>query len=117
LSEKPVADRTNTTGRPGEFQPQAILIIGDEKMSDCKYYGGITREELNSLRGDLEKEGITLPPGDDVQFEGPHGIKLTATYDAPKETLRICVAKKPFFIPDSMIWEVIDTGIKPYEGP
>jgi hypothetical protein len=102
---------------PVEFHRQVNLVTGEEYMADCKYYGGITREELDSLRRDLEKEGISLPPGDEVQFEGPHGIRLTATYDAAKETLRVCVVKKPFFIPDSMVWDVIDTGIRPYEGP
>jgi hypothetical protein len=85
-------------------------------MPDCKYYGGITGQELMHLREDLEKEGIRLPPGDDVRVTGPYGIELRATYDETKETLTICITKKPFYIPESEIWKIVDTGIAPYEG-
>ena len=45
-------------------------------MPDCKKYGGITRDELNSLRKDLAKEGIEIPSGDDVTVQGPYGSHL-----------------------------------------
>ncbi len=86
-------------------------------MPDCKQYGGITREELNHLRKDLEKEGISLPVGDEVKVKGPYGIELTAVYNEEKETLKICIIKKPFFVPESEIWKIVDTGVEPYEGP
>src|SRR4051794_2162516 len=89
----------------------------ENRMPDCKNYGGITRDELNLLRGDLKREGITIPEGDQVSFSGPQGIQLEATYDENKQTLRICIIKKPFFIPESMIWQFIDAGVEPYEGP
>ena len=86
-------------------------------MPDCKQYGGITREELNHLRKDLEKEGIRLPEGDDVEVKGPYGIKLLAIYNEGKETLKICITKKPFFVPESEIWKIVDTGVEPFVGP
>ncbi len=58
-------------------------------MPDYKSYGGITRKELNHLRQDLAQEGITIPPGDDVEVQGPYGIQLRATYNEAKETLKI----------------------------
>jgi hypothetical protein len=85
-------------------------------MADYKYYGGITRQELKSLRTDLAKEGVSVPEGDDVMVEGPHGIQLQASYDESKQTLKINITKKPFFIPDSMIWNIVDSGVEPYEG-
>lgn len=85
-------------------------------MPDCKKYGGITRAELNHLRGDLAKEGVNVPPGDDVAVKGPYGIELRATYDEKKETLQIRIVKKPFYIPESEIWKIIDTGTAPYAG-
>ncbi len=85
-------------------------------MPDCKYYGGITRAELANLREDLAKEGISIPSGDDVTVEGPYGIRLRATYDENKETLKICITKKPFYIPESEVWKIIDTGTAPYVG-
>ena len=86
-------------------------------MPNCKQYGGITREELNSLRGDLEKEGVSIPPGDEAIVAGPHGAELQVTYDQAKETLKVCITKKPFFIPESMIWGIVDSGVEPYVGP
>lgn len=85
-------------------------------MPDCKQYGGINRAELNSLREDLAKEGIEIPSGDDVAVRGPYGIELRATYLAEKETLKICITKKPFYIPESEIWKIVDTGTSPYVG-
>lgn len=85
-------------------------------MPDCKQYGGITRDELVQLRQDLAKEGVNIPPGDDVEVKGPYGIELRATYDEPKETLKICILKKPFYIPESEIWKIVDTGTAPYAG-
>ncbi|HEV7857772.1 MAG TPA: hypothetical protein VGO91_03915 [Pyrinomonadaceae bacterium] len=86
-------------------------------MPECKQYGGITREELAHLRADLAKEGVTVPLGDDVEVEGPFGIRLRATYDESRETLKVCITKKPFFIPESEIWKIVDTGTAPYVGP
>lgn len=83
-------------------------------MPDCKKYGGITREELVKLRRDLAEEGVVVPEGDDVEVKGPYGIGLRAIYDEAKETLKICITKKPFYIPESKIWEIVDTGTAPY---
>lgn len=85
-------------------------------MPDCKKYGGITRAELTTLRKDLAKEGITIPEGDDVSVKGPYGIELQATYNEEKETLKICIASKPFYIPESEIWKIVDAGTAPYAG-
>lgn len=85
-------------------------------MPDCKQYGGITRDELAHLRKDLADEGVVVPEGDDVEVEGPYGIKLRATYDESKETLKICIVKKPFYVPESEIWKIVDAGTEPYAG-
>lgn len=85
-------------------------------MPDYKYYGGITRAELNSLRQDLAKEGVSIPDGDNVPIKGPFGVELRATYDEAKETLKISITKKPFYIPESQIWQIVDTGTAPYVG-
>lgn len=83
-------------------------------MPDCKQYNGIDRNELNSLRKDLARENVHVPEGDDVDVKGPFGIELRATYDEQKETLKICITKKPFFIPEFKVWEIVDEGTAPY---
>jgi hypothetical protein len=85
-------------------------------MPECKKYGGITRAELGHLRKDLADEGVIVPEGDEVSVKGPYGILLRATYDEAKETLTICITKKPFYIPESEIWKIVDTGTAPYVG-
>ncbi len=85
-------------------------------MPESKQYGNITRDELGNLRNDLAKEGITIPEGDDVKIKGPFGVELNANYDEQNETLKICITKKPFYIPESEIWKIVDTGTAPYIG-
>ena len=85
-------------------------------MPNCKFYGGITRVELELLRRDLQKEGVIVPAGDDVSVTGPYAIELHITYDEAKETLQVCITKKPFYIPEAMVWQIIDAGVEPYEG-
>ena len=85
-------------------------------MPEFKKYGGITRAELVKLQKDLADEGIVVPEGDDVEVIAPFGVKLQATYDEPRETLKICITKKPFYIPESEIWKIVDAGTAPYTG-
>ena len=85
-------------------------------MPDYKYYGGITRAELDNLRRDLAGEGITIPEGDSVPVKGPFGVELLAAYDEAKETLKISITKKPFYIPESQVWQIVDSGTAPYVG-
>lgn len=79
-------------------------------MPDCKEYDGINRSELGRLRARLAKENIVVPPGDDVSIEAPFGVELQATYDEAKEILKICILKKPFYVPESQIWKIVDSG-------
>lgn len=85
-------------------------------MPDCKHYAGINRAELNELRKDLAKEGVTIPEGDDVEISGPFGILLHAVYDATGKTLEICITSKPFYVPEFKIWELVDRAAAPYVG-
>ncbi len=85
-------------------------------MPESKQYGGITREELVNLRKDLAREGVNVPEGDDVEIKGPFGVELRAIYDEAKETLKIRITKKPFYVPESEIWKIVDTGTAPYAG-
>lgn len=83
-------------------------------MPDCKKYTGITRVELGKLRKNMAAQGIDVPEGDDVSVKGPMGVVLQATYDEAQKTLTICITKKPFYIPESQIWKLIDAGAGEY---
>jgi len=30
--------------------------------------------------------------------------------------LKVSIAKKPFFVPESMIWSMVDEGVGPFKG-
>ena len=81
-----------------------------------KRYGGITRNELDLLRAELRQQGVDAPAGDDVTLEGPHGVQLRAQYDAGRATLSLSIVHKPFWMPASRIWELIDEAVGHFAG-
>lgn len=85
-------------------------------MADCKEYEGITRAKLADLRKDLARQGVTVPEGDDVAVKAPFGIELQAIYDEQNETLKICITDKPFYVPESQIWKIVDDGAGSFQS-
>lgn len=83
-------------------------------MSDCKEYGGISRDKMEKIRARLAQENVSIPAGDDVNIEAPFGVELRAVYTEAKQTLEICIIKKPFYISESQIWKIIDSGAGKY---
>lgn len=79
-------------------------------MADSKEFGGITREKLDGIRKALAKRGVTVPAGDDVEVEGPFGVKLRAVFNEAKEILRLQITDKPIFVTENQIWKVVEQG-------
>jgi len=76
-------------------------------------YTGVTRSDVDKIRGGLGKFGIKMPDGDDVEVKGPLGVRMHVTYDEPTETLTLAVVDKPGFVSDDQIFKVIEsTAIK-----
>jgi hypothetical protein len=81
-------------------------------MADnCKEYPGISREAVNKFREQSEKSGQPLPPGDSYTIE-KSGVKLSVEYLESAQMLKMCILEKPGFIPDSMVWAVVDDQVK-----
>ena len=80
-------------------------------MDNCKEYPGITREAVNKFREQSEKSGQPLPPGDSYVIE-KSGVKLSVAYNESAQTLTACILEKPGFIPDSMVWAVVDDQMR-----
>jgi len=81
-------------------------------MADnCKEYPGITREALHKFREQSEKSGQPLPPGDSFVIE-KSGVKLSVEYLEAAQTLKMCIVEKPGFIPDSMVWAIVDDQMR-----
>ena len=78
---------------------------------NCKEYPGITRERINKFRAETEKSGQPLPPGDSFVIE-KSGVKISLEYSEAAQTLKVCILEKPGFIPDSMVWTIIDDQMR-----
>ena len=79
-------------------------------MADHKEFTGVTREKLETIRKDLAKRGIKIPKGDDVEVDGPLGVKIQVTYDETARKLKLEINEKPIFITENQIWKVIESG-------
>lgn len=77
---------------------------------DKKSYAGFTREDVIKIRRELGKFGIKVPDGDDVEVNGPLGVKMQVTYDEPTQTLNLAILDKPGFVSEAQIWKVIESS-------
>ena len=75
---------------------------------DKRTYSGVTRSDVDRIRGGIGKFGIKMPEGDDVEIKGPLGVKMGFLYDEPKQSLTLSIINKPGFVSDSQIWSVIE---------
>ena len=80
-------------------------------MTDKKEYASITESGLEALKGDLRSMGIVPPDGDSGVIEY-QGVRLAIDYEVAKRTLTIRIAEKPGFIPESLIWQLLDARVQ-----
>jgi hypothetical protein len=82
-------------------------------MASVHSYGGITRDEVNRLRADIAKEGVPFPADDTgtIQFKG---VTIAVEYQEATSTLKLTLQKKPFFVTESHVWEILDSAVEPY---
>ena len=76
------------------------------EISLKKEYQNISREKLESIRSTYDG-----PKGDDVIIEKA-GVKMHIVYIENQKKLEIELIKKPFIIPESLIWNTINNLIK-----
>jgi hypothetical protein len=76
---------------------------------DKRSYKGVTRADLEKIRGGLGKFGISMPPGDDVDVKGPLGVKMHVTYREAEGELDLAIVDKPGFVSENQIWKVIES--------
>lgn len=76
---------------------------------DTKSYSPVTRDDVDKIRRELGKFGITVPDGDDVEISGPLGVKMQVTYDEPAQSLALTILNKPSFVSEGQIWKVIES--------
>lgn len=84
-------------------------------MADQKEYADIGRSVLECLKKDLQSMGINPPEGDSGTIEY-QGVKLTITYAEADQKLTIQIASKPAFVPESLVWQLLDGRIQKCAG-
>jgi hypothetical protein len=84
-------------------------------MADSKDYTGIAQSTLDCLKTDLRSMGIDPPEGDSGTIEY-QGVKLSISYDAGGQKLSIQIVSKPLFVPESLVWQLLDGRIQKCAG-
>ena len=84
-------------------------------MADGKEYSGVTESALQSLRQNLQELGITAPEGNSgtITYQG---VKLAIDYSPASQNLSLRILEKPAFIPESLIWQMLDARVQKCMG-
>ena len=77
---------------------------------DTKSYKGVERADVDKIRREIGKFGISIPEGDDVEVKGPLGVKMQMVYDEPNQTLNLTITDKPGYISKGQIWKVLESS-------
>jgi hypothetical protein len=80
-------------------------------MADSKAYTGIAQSTLDCLNTDLKSMGIDPPSGEGGTIEY-QGVKLSVFYSATAQTLSVRIISKPPFVPESLVWQLLDGRIQ-----
>lgn len=80
-------------------------------MASEKEYNGVTEAGLAELKQELQSMGITPPDGTTGTIEY-QGVKLALDYAPATQRLAIRILQKPSFVPESMIWQLLDARIQ-----
>lgn len=84
-------------------------------MAEEKEYSSIARAALDCLKQDLQSMGVAPPEGDSgtISYQG---VKLSISYDASSEKLKIGILQKPAFVPESLVWQLLDGRVQKCSG-
>jgi hypothetical protein len=80
-------------------------------MADSKDYSGVAQSTLDCLNTDLKSLGINPPEGGNGMIEY-QGVKLSVSYSAAGQTLSVRIMSKPPFVPETLVWQLLDGRIQ-----
>ena len=80
-------------------------------MASSKEYPATTRSRVDCLWQNLISKGIAQQSSDSATIEYS-GVKVSVNYNEPAQLLRIEILDKPTFVPDSLIWQLIDSSVE-----
>lgn len=70
-----------------------------------KTYSPITPDQMDKFRTEAAANGITIPEGNSGRIIA-HGVTMGFEYVGT--TLNLSIVNKPFYIPESVIWNQIE---------
>lgn len=73
--------------------------------NNFKEYTGVSRAAFDQVRREQGKDS------DSFNIE-KSGVTLLVEYTETTQTVKMTITNKPSFIPDSMIWAVVDETVK-----
>lgn len=76
-------------------------------------YGGVSATIFNSLKGELEKNGFSVP-GTSGVIRGPFGIVIQYAWDEGTETLNAEVLEKSFFVSCNQIYDQLSNALSKF---
>ena len=80
-------------------------------MGNSKEYPATTRSRMDCLWQNLIAKGIAQQSSDSATLEYS-GVKLSVNYDEPAQLLKVDILDKPVFVPESLIWQFIDSSVE-----
>lgn len=80
-------------------------------MAETKEYAGIARGTLDCLKQHLESHGLASPAGDSGIIE-QQGVILSVTYIEAQQILQVGIIERPFFIPEDLVWTLLDNAVR-----
>lgn len=84
-------------------------------MAAEKEYPDVTEAALGELKQELQSMGIEAPAGTSGVIEY-QGVKLSLEFTPAAQKLAIRILQKPPFIPENLIWQLLDARINKARG-
>lgn len=73
----------------------------------------VSRETFEQMKDDLRDLGANVPEGDDCIIEH-RGALGRLRYLPSVQRVEIAILKKPLFVPDALVWSLLDRALNRY---
>lgn len=97
------------------FPRVAIHLTEEARVAAEKEYADVTEAALGELKQELRSMGINAPEGTSGVIEY-QGVKLALDYAPAAQKLAIRIIQKPPFVPENLIWQLLDARLNKARG-
>jgi hypothetical protein len=86
-------------------------IIAAQELMNSRTYTPIPRDSFERIKKALQEGGA----GDAGVFR-MRGVEMLYAFSAEAKCLTVTLQHKPFFVPESAVWNTLERAIEPYLG-